>query len=152
VRRAPEFRILRQSNSLSPLQQGVRRAVDLVERRGCGVEQQSIERQVAVAADGVTRVLWRGDDVVDIQFGVFGFEAVVVSQEPAADSATLAPSIAKFTDPDVALRERLRRYAKNHPRRGFRPAYHDARAKGWIVNHNEAQRLWREEGLRVTVT
>ena len=40
-------------------------------------------------------------------------------------------------------------YAKDHPRRGFRPAYHDARAEGWIVNHKKIQRLWCEEGLRV---
>jgi hypothetical protein len=30
-------------------------------------------------------------------------------------------------DPDAALRAWLRAYAKDHPRRGFRPAYHDAR-------------------------
>ncbi|EUA04203.1 integrase core domain protein [Mycobacterium kansasii 824] len=47
------------------------------------------------------------------------------------------------------MRAWLRRYAKDHPRRGFRPAYHDARAEGWQVNHKKVQRLWREEGLRV---
>jgi len=52
-------------------------------------------------------------------------------------------------DPDAALRGWLRQYAKDHPRRGFRPAYHDARGEGWIVNHKKVQRLWREEGLRV---
>ncbi len=52
-------------------------------------------------------------------------------------------------DPDAALRDWLRAYAKYHPRRGFRPAYHDARAEGWVVNHKKVQRLWREEGLRV---
>ncbi|HET9891958.1 MAG TPA: IS3 family transposase, partial [Mycobacterium sp.] len=52
-------------------------------------------------------------------------------------------------DPDAALRQWLRTYAKNHPRRGFRPAYHDARGEGWAVNHKKIQRLWREEGLRV---
>ncbi|WP_139811605.1 IS3 family transposase, partial [Mycobacterium avium] len=52
-------------------------------------------------------------------------------------------------DPDAALRDWLRDYAKDHPRRGFRPAYHDARAEGGIVNHKKIQRLWREEGLRV---
>ena len=36
-------------------------------------------------------------------------------------------------DPDAALRAWLRDYAKDHPRRGFRAAYHDARAEGWIV-------------------
>jgi putative transposase len=43
----------------------------------------------------------------------------------------------------------LRAWAKNHPRRGFRNAYHDARGEGWYVNHKKIQRLWREEGLRV---
>ena len=52
-------------------------------------------------------------------------------------------------DPDAALRAWLREYARNHPRRGFRPAYHDARGEGWQVNHKKVQRLWREEGLRV---
>ena len=45
----------------------------------------------------------------------------------------------------AALRDWLRAYAKDHPRRGFRPAYHDARAEGWVVNHKKVQRLWREE-------
>jgi Integrase core domain/HTH-like domain len=52
-------------------------------------------------------------------------------------------------DPDAALRAWLRQYAKDHPRRGFRPAYHDARAEGWTVNDKKTQRLWRDEGLRV---
>ena len=52
-------------------------------------------------------------------------------------------------DPDAGLRAWLRAWAKDHPRRGFRPAYHDARAEGWNVNHKKIQRLWREEGLRV---
>ena len=52
-------------------------------------------------------------------------------------------------DPDAAFRAWLRQYAKDHPRRGFRPAYHDARDEGWQVNHKKVQRLWREEGLRV---
>jgi hypothetical protein len=52
-------------------------------------------------------------------------------------------------DPDAGLRAWLRAYAKDHPRRGFRSACHDARAEGWIVNHKKIQRLWREEGLRV---
>ena len=39
--------------------------------------------------------------------------------------------------------------AHDHPRWGFRRAYHAARAEGWYVNHKRLQRLWREEGLRV---
>ena len=52
-------------------------------------------------------------------------------------------------DPDAALRAWLRTYARDHPRREFRPAYYEARAEGWVVNHKKVQRLWREEGLRV---
>jgi transposase InsO family protein len=65
--------------------------------------------------------------------------------------ATQRPQRAAATpaDPAAALRAWLRGYAKDHPRRGFRPAYHDARGEGWTVNHKKIQRLWREEGLRV---
>lgn len=52
-------------------------------------------------------------------------------------------------DPDAALRAWLREYAKQHPRWGYRRAYHDARGEGWHVNHKKIQRLWREEALRV---
>jgi putative transposase len=52
-------------------------------------------------------------------------------------------------DPDAALREWLRRWARDHPRWGFRRAYHCARGEGWTVKHKRVQRLWREEGLRV---
>lgn len=59
------------------------------------------------------------------------------------------PVSTTVADPDAGLRLWLRAYAKDHPRRGFRPAYHDARGEGWNVNHKKIQRLWREEGLRV---
>src|SRR5699024_850943 len=52
-------------------------------------------------------------------------------------------------DPDQPLRAWLCQYAKNHPRWGYRRAYHDARAEGWHVNHKKIQCLWRDEGLRV---
>ena len=52
-------------------------------------------------------------------------------------------------DPDAALRTWLRGYARQHPRWGFRRAYHNARGEGWTVNHKKLQRLWREEGRRV---
>ena len=54
-------------------------------------------------------------------------------------------------DPDAALRTWLRANAKDHPRWGFRRAYHDARGEGWVVNHKKLQRIWREEGLRVPI-
>jgi putative transposase len=59
------------------------------------------------------------------------------------------PSPTTPQDPDAALRAWLRAWAKDHPRRGFRSAYHDSRAEGWTINHKRIQRLWREEGLRV---
>ena len=52
-------------------------------------------------------------------------------------------------DPDWAPRDWLRAWAKNYPRYGYRRAYHDARAEGWVVDHKKIQRLWRDEGLRV---
>lgn len=52
-------------------------------------------------------------------------------------------------DPDRALRDWLREFAKDHPRQGYRRAYHEARAEGWNINHKKVQRLWRKEGLRV---
>jgi putative transposase len=58
-----------------------------------------------------------------------------------------APAGTSTADPDADAG--LRQYAKDHPRRGFRPAYHDARGEGWGVNHKKIQRLWREEDLRV---
>ncbi len=60
-----------------------------------------------------------------------------------------APASTTPADPDAALRSWLRDWAKDHPRRGFRNAYADARGEGWAVNHKKIQRLWREEGLRV---
>jgi putative transposase len=48
-------------------------------------------------------------------------------------------------DPDAELRAWLRDWAKSHLRRGFRPAYHDARADGWQVNGvgEHPTRFWR---------
>jgi putative transposase len=71
---------------------------------------------------------------------VTGQHRATQRHEPVSDTAQ---------DPDAALRTWLRAYARDHPRRGFRPAYHDARGEGWIVNHKKIQRLWRDEGLRV---
>ncbi len=59
------------------------------------------------------------------------------------------PATTTPADPDAGLRAWLRQWAADHPRRGFRGAYHDARGQGWAVNHKKVQRLWREDGLRV---
>jgi putative transposase len=52
-------------------------------------------------------------------------------------------------DPDRDLRERLWRFARRHPRWGYRRAHAVLRREGWVVNRKKIQRLWREEGLRV---
>ncbi|MCD2158147.1 IS3 family transposase [Rhodococcus cerastii] len=54
-------------------------------------------------------------------------------------------------DPDADLRKWLRDWAKANQRKGFRRAWADLRADGWVINKKKVQRLWREEGLRVNV-
>ena len=49
---------------------------------------------------------------------------------------------------DVRLRRRLRRFARRHPRLGWRKAHVVVRREGFVVNHKKLRRLWREEGLR----
>ena len=49
---------------------------------------------------------------------------------------------------DAKLRSRLRRFARNHPRMGWRKAHTVVRREGWCVNHKKLHRLWNEEGLR----
>ena len=53
-------------------------------------------------------------------------------------------------DPDRNLRVRLRRFAKRHPRWGYRRAHAVLGREGDHVNRKKIQRLWREEGLRVS--
>ncbi len=53
------------------------------------------------------------------------------------------------TDPDRQLRTRLRGFAKQHSRWGYRRAHAVLVREGHHVNRKKIQRLWREEGLRV---
>lgn len=46
------------------------------------------------------------------------------------------------------LRRWLRRFARQHPRLGWRKAHDVVRREGFLVNHKRLRRLWREEGLR----
>jgi putative transposase len=52
-------------------------------------------------------------------------------------------------DPDRDLRVRLRCFAKDHPRWGYRRAHAVLVREGHCLNRKKVQRLWREEGLRV---
>lgn len=50
---------------------------------------------------------------------------------------------------DAKLAAELRRYALEHPRRGYRMAAAQLRRQGMKVNRKRVARLWRQEGLRV---
>ncbi|MDF3319739.1 IS3 family transposase [Rhodococcus sp. C3V] len=67
--------------------------------------------------------------------------------------STQRKELAKNTpdDPDADLRKWLRDWAKANQRKGFRRAWADLRAPGWVINKKKVQRLWREEGLRVKI-
>lgn len=51
---------------------------------------------------------------------------------------------------DEALAGELRAFARRRPRAGYRMALHELRRGGWELNHKRVQRVWREEGLRVS--
>jgi putative transposase len=52
---------------------------------------------------------------------------------------------------DGALRGRLREISRERPRWGYRRAHAVLHEEGWQVNRKRVQRLWREEGLRVSL-
>ncbi len=54
-------------------------------------------------------------------------------------------------DPDRWLRKHLCKWAgiDRNSRKGYRRAWADLRADGYVVNRKKVQRIWREEGLRV---
>ena len=49
----------------------------------------------------------------------------------------------------IELRAWLRTFSKDHPRWGWKRAYHQLRREGHRVNAKRIQRLWRLEGLKV---
>ena len=50
----------------------------------------------------------------------------------------------------MKLRQRLHALSRLHPRYGYRRIQAVLKAEGWRVNRKKVQRLWREEGLRVS--
>ena len=52
---------------------------------------------------------------------------------------------------DQALRAQMNKLSKKHPRYGFRRVWALLKADGWRVNLKKIRRLWREEGLKVSV-
>lgn len=55
-----------------------------------------------------------------------------------------------MTDLEKELRTWLVEFARKRPRYGYKRAHAIARKKGFRVNRKRVQRLWREEGLKVT--
>ncbi|CAN5657517.1 hypothetical protein BH18ACT15_BH18ACT15_05480 [soil metagenome] len=51
---------------------------------------------------------------------------------------------------DDAIRARLHAFSAKHKRWGYRKAWGVLRNEGWDANRKKIQRLWREEGLKVT--
>ena len=55
-----------------------------------------------------------------------------------------------MADQEKELRAWLVAFAKKRPRFGYRRAHAIARKNGFAVNRKRVQRIWREEGLKVT--
>lgn len=78
------------------------------------------------------------------RFGVSERRACrVVGQHRSTQRRTPRPEPAE----DTKLRRRLRTFAREHPRLGWKKAHPVLRREGWMVNHKKLRRLWREEGL-----
>ena len=83
----------------------------------------------------------RAVTVLRERFGVSERRACrVVGQHRSASTGT-----AHATE-EEKLRRELRRFARRHPRLGWRTAHEVLRREGW--NHKRLRRLWRDEGLR----
>ena len=83
--------------------------------------------------------------VLQVRFGVSQRRACrVVGQHRSTQRRPARP----IPDAEVKLRRRLRRFARRHPRLGWRKAHTVVRREGWDVNHKKLRRLWRDEGLR----
>jgi len=55
----------------------------------------------------------------------------------------------KRSDPQVALRMRLKELAAARVRYGYRRLHILLRREGWVVNHKRTYRLYRDEGLSI---
>ena len=83
--------------------------------------------------------------VLQERFGVSQRRACqVVGQHRSTQRRPARPMPAE----EEKLRRELRRFARRHPRLGWRKAHDVIRREGWTVNHKRLRRLWRDEGLR----
>ncbi len=56
----------------------------------------------------------------------------------------------KESDDEKVLRERIIFFAREYGRYGYRRITAMLRAEGWQVNHKRVERVWRQEGLKVS--
>lgn len=80
------------------------------------------------------------------RFGVSQRRACKLLGQPRS-TQRLAP--AAPSDEEERLRARLRAFAVDRPRWGWRRAHVGLRSEGRRVNRKRVRRLWRKEGLRV---
>jgi len=74
----------------------------------------------------------RAVTVLQVRFGVSERRACrVVGQHRSTQRRPARP----VPDAEVKLRRRLRRFARRHPRLGWRKAHTVVRREGWVVNH-----------------
>ena len=79
------------------------------------------------------------------RFGVSQRRACrVVGQHRSTQRRPQAPPSAA----EVELGERLRDFARTHPRLGWRTAHTVAHREGLVTNAKRTRRLWRDEGLQ----
>ena len=84
--------------------------------------------------------------MLEASFGVTERRACrIVGQNRSTQRLEVAPP----SDDEQELRRWLRQFAKDHPRWGWKRAYHQLRREGHRVNKKRIQRLWRAEGLKV---
>ena len=84
--------------------------------------------------------------MLETSFGVKERRAYRVVGQPRS---TPRLAVALPTDDEQELRRWLVAFAKEHPRWGWKRAFHHRRQEGHRVNKKRIQRLWRLEGLKV---
>lgn len=80
------------------------------------------------------------------EFGVSQRRACCLVDQPRSTQRLEPVEVDEF---ELEVRSWLVQFSKDHPRWGWKKAYHQMRREGWIVNKKRIQRLWRLEGLKV---
>jgi len=57
----------------------------------------------------------------------------------------------KISDEETRLTERILKFAAKYPRYGYRRVWALLKREGWKVNRKRVHRIWKAEGLKITV-